>query len=237
MAKAASHLAMSQSAVSEAIAHLEDAIRVRLLDRSPHGIEPTIYANVLLKRGHAVFDELKQGIKEIEFLTDPTAGEVRIACTEFLLAGFMPAVIDRLLRRHPQIAVRVVQLNTIKVEFRELEERNVDLVVTRVPRAFVDKNLDIDALFDDSLSVIAGAQSPWARRRSVTLSELVNEAWILPPTPLVDAFMKEIFESHGLHVPSERVTASSIQFRIQMLATGRFLSVLADSVLRENAMR
>ncbi len=40
-----------------------------------------------------------------------------------------------------------------------------------------------------------------------------------------------------MHVPSERVTASSIQFRIQMLATGRFLSVLADSVLRENAMR
>ena len=38
MAKAASHLAMSQSAVSEAIAGLEDALRVRLLDRSPQGI-------------------------------------------------------------------------------------------------------------------------------------------------------------------------------------------------------
>lgn len=44
MAKAASHLAMSQSTVSGAIANLEDALRVRLLDRAPHGIEPTIYA-------------------------------------------------------------------------------------------------------------------------------------------------------------------------------------------------
>jgi DNA-binding transcriptional LysR family regulator len=58
MAKAASHLSMSQSSVSEAIASLEDALRVQLLDRNPHGIEPTIYANALLKRGHAVFDEL-----------------------------------------------------------------------------------------------------------------------------------------------------------------------------------
>src|SRR5581483_8746425 len=105
MAKAASHLAMSQSAVSEGIAHLEDALRVRLLDRSAHGIEPTIYANVLLKRGHAVFDELKEGIKEIEFLSDPTAGEIRIGCPEILSYGLLPAVIDLLSRRHPQDAV------------------------------------------------------------------------------------------------------------------------------------
>ena len=52
MAKAASHLATSQSAVSEAIASLEDVLGVRVLDRSPRGIEPTIYATALLKRGH-----------------------------------------------------------------------------------------------------------------------------------------------------------------------------------------
>ena len=109
MAKAASHLAMSQSAVSEAIANLEDALRVRLLDRSSQGIEPTIYANALLKRGHAVFDELKQGIKDIEFLSDPTAGEVRIACPDFLSAWLLPAVIERLSCDHPQIHIRVVQ--------------------------------------------------------------------------------------------------------------------------------
>jgi hypothetical protein len=62
MAKAASHLAMSQSAISESIAHLEDAIRVRLLDRTPQGIAPTIYAETLLKRGHVIFDELQQAI-------------------------------------------------------------------------------------------------------------------------------------------------------------------------------
>src|SRR5258708_6868964 len=98
MAKAAPHLAMSQSAVSEAIANLEDALRVRLLDRSPQGVEPTIYAQALLKRGDVVFDELKQGIKDIEFLSDPTAGEVRIACPEILSAWLVPATIQRLFR-------------------------------------------------------------------------------------------------------------------------------------------
>src|SRR2546425_12076877 len=82
MAKAASHLAMSQPAVSEAIASLEAALGVRLLDRTPHGVEPTLYASALLRRGLVVFDELRQGVKEIEFLADPTVGEVRIGCIE-----------------------------------------------------------------------------------------------------------------------------------------------------------
>src|SRR5215475_317367 len=94
MAKGASHLGMSQPAVSEAIASLENALQVRLLDRSSRGVEATVYARALLKRGHVVFDELKQGIRDIEFLADPTVGEVRIGCPESMVAGFVPAIID-----------------------------------------------------------------------------------------------------------------------------------------------
>src|SRR5215204_4553854 len=78
MAKAARQLAMTQPAVSSAIANLEHMLGVRLLDRSPRGIEPTIYAEAMLKRSVAVFDELKQSVKDIELLSNPTAGELRI---------------------------------------------------------------------------------------------------------------------------------------------------------------
>src|SRR5215510_13418827 len=99
MARAAPHLAMSQAAVLEAIANLERALGVRLLDRSPQGVEPTIYANALLKRGRVVFDELRQGIKDIEFLANPKAGEVRVGCAEALAAGLVSVIIGRLYRR------------------------------------------------------------------------------------------------------------------------------------------
>src|SRR5262249_47275884 len=84
MAKAAAQLGMSQPAVSESIANLENAAGARLLDRSSHGVEPTIYAHALLKRGHVVFDELQQGLRDIAFLSDPTVGDVRVACPESL---------------------------------------------------------------------------------------------------------------------------------------------------------
>src|SRR5215813_9404995 len=82
MAKAARRLAMTQPSVSAAIANLEHMLGVRLLDRSPRGIEPTIYAEAMLKRSIAVFDELKQSVKDVAFLADPTSGELRIGCPE-----------------------------------------------------------------------------------------------------------------------------------------------------------
>jgi len=74
MAKAAAHLAISQPVVSKAIADLERTIGVRLLDRTPRGIEPTLYGRALLKRSVAIFDDLRDSVREIEYLSDPTAG-------------------------------------------------------------------------------------------------------------------------------------------------------------------
>src|ERR1700716_1612525 len=99
MAKAAEHLAISKPVVSKVIADLEHVLGVRLLERDRHGAEPTIYGSALLKRGVTVFDELRDGVKDIESLLDPTTGEVRIGCTLLLALSFVSAVIDRLSRR------------------------------------------------------------------------------------------------------------------------------------------
>ena len=74
MAKAAEHLGVSQPAVSEIIADLEHAVGVRLLDRGPQGVTPTMYGQEMIERSRAAFDELKQGITAIEALADPTVG-------------------------------------------------------------------------------------------------------------------------------------------------------------------
>src|SRR3977135_1296010 len=71
MGKAAADLAVSQPVVSKAISHLEHALGLRLLDRSPQGVEPTMYGRALLKWSVAVFDELKQSVRDIESLGGP----------------------------------------------------------------------------------------------------------------------------------------------------------------------
>src|SRR5204862_3205264 len=108
MAKAAIQLNISQPAVSKAIAELEHVLGVRLVDRSRQGIEPTPHGRALLKRGAIIFDELRQGVTELEFLSDPTAGEVRIGGRSATAVGIIAAVIDRLARRYPRVSFHVV---------------------------------------------------------------------------------------------------------------------------------
>src|SRR5712691_1526363 len=238
MAKAASHLAMSQPAVSEAIANLEAALGVRLLDRTPRGVEPTLYARALLRRGLVVFDELRQGIKEIEFLADPTVGEVRIGCVESLAAGFMPEVIDQFSRKYPRALVHVANAQTATQEFRELHERTVDLLLGRILKPVADDEIDAEVLFQDQYFVVAGSRSPCARRRKIALADLLDEPWILgPPNNVFAPFMAQAFSAQGLELPRAGVTSFAAAIRIQLVATGRFLTLMAGSMLRPNAER
>src|SRR3954453_7523671 len=78
MAKAAQQLAISHPVVSKTIADLEHTVGVRLLERSRKGVVPTRYGRAVLQHGLAAFDELRQCVKEIKYLTDPEFGEVRI---------------------------------------------------------------------------------------------------------------------------------------------------------------
>jgi DNA-binding transcriptional LysR family regulator len=235
MAKAAAHLATSHSVVSEAIANLEGTLSVHLLDRSPRGIEPTIYAVALLKRGNVVFDELREGIKDIATLADAETGEVRIACPEFLAAGLMTDAVDGFSRRYSHIACHVIEADVSTLDFRQLQERSVDLMVTRIPNAFADDDLNTELLFDDPHRVVVGAKSKWAKRASVTLADLADEPWIVPSSVIVNAILREAFEVQGLKAPAEKVVTSFILMRNHLLATGRFITVLPESVLRYNA--
>jgi DNA-binding transcriptional LysR family regulator len=67
------------------------------------------------------------------------------------------------------------------------------------------------------------------------LSELVEEPWLFAANHFIRDLIAEAFHSQGLAMPRERVSANSILLRNQLLATGRFLTVLPESVLRANA--
>src|SRR4051794_13352018 len=92
MNKAAALLNTGQPAISRSIAELEHTIGVRLVDRNPQGVEPTQYGRALLDGGVAVFDDLRQAVKNIEFLADPTAGGGRGASNPFPAARLVFAV-------------------------------------------------------------------------------------------------------------------------------------------------
>ena len=70
-----------------------------------------------------VFDELKQSAREIEFLADPTAGQIKVGCAESFMAGLLPAIIEELSRTYPKITVYADYAEHATTEFQELRDR------------------------------------------------------------------------------------------------------------------
>jgi DNA-binding transcriptional LysR family regulator len=234
MTKAAESLAISVPVVSKAISDLEHTLGVRLLDRSAQGVEPTPYGRALLDSSLAAFDELRQGVEHIEFLSDPRVGEVRIGCPVTMATGFVSAVIDRFAEKYPHITVHLLAAESAAT-YRALEERKVDLAIVGMYSALNDAHLNAEVLFHESFAVAAGGQSRWARRRSVKLAELINERWTLPPSDtLFGSVVVEAFRASGLEAPRASVVTSSVPARIRLVATGRFLTALPRSMLRFN---
>jgi DNA-binding transcriptional LysR family regulator len=232
MARAAVRLALSQSAVSKSITEMEHTLGVPLLDRTSRGVEPTEYARILLKRSVAIFDELSEGLREIEHLIDPTGGEVRVGTTE-LMTAIVATVIDRLSRQNPRMTFFVTVSSSIPVLFSDLRERNLDLALFRMVSPKPAKDLTGEVLFHDPLVVMAGQDNPWVRRRHVELSDLLDESWILPPPDIsIGQFVAEAFRSRGLPVPRSSVITASVHMRHNMMVAGRFLAMLPSAMLK-----
>jgi DNA-binding transcriptional LysR family regulator len=219
--------------ISKAISELERTLGVRLFDRSSHGIEPTAHGKALLDCGTAVFDEMRQGLKQIEFLTNATTGEVRVGCPEAMSAGLMPLIADRFLRRHPGIQLNIGFADTAQARFQELRSRNLDVVLGPIPEPFVFDDLEAEILSREPFFVLAGVKSSWARRREIQLSDLVNERWVFPPPDSIPGrLVSEMFAELDLPMPRASVVDLSIQFVTNLVATGRFIAVLPRYVAR-----
>jgi len=239
MAKAAAELGVATPTVSEIIANLEHALGVRLFDRSPFGVEPTRFGHALLKRTVIVFDELKQGIKDIEYLADPTMGEVRTACTAAAMT-FIPQVIQRFAQQYPRATVYQDDVTVSAAQLSALRQRRYDFTLTRLDRSLTDEgdDLSFETLFDDRVVLTAGIHTPWARRRKIDLAELVEEPWILSGADTWNhTFVTEAFQARGLPVPRASVVTLSTLVRGHLLAHGPYIAPIAQSSLRLHTER
>jgi DNA-binding transcriptional LysR family regulator len=237
MAKAAQTLGVTQPAVSKVIADLEHTLGVRLLDRSAQGVEPTKYGRALLTRSNAAFDELRQSVRDIEFLADPTVGEVRIGCQETFAAAILPSVIHRFSRAYPRVVLHVEQLGSLAAESSALRERTIDIGMFLLVKPHDDKlfadDLNVEVLFLEKMVIVAGRQSRWGRRRKVDFVELVDEPWVLTESDTLSyARLVEAFALRGLGVPKRILQTLSSHLRVNLAASGSHITTLPNSTLR-----
>src|SRR6516164_9531123 len=238
MAKASAHLAISHPVVSKTISDLEHNVGVRLFDRNSQGVELTTYGRALLKCGVTVFDEMRQGLKQIEYLSDPNSGDLAIGCSDITMASLLPAIAERFSIQHPRIRLHVIHADTAMLQFHALRERNVELLIGRMPRVSVDDDLVVETLFEEPFVAACGIRSRWARRRHIVLADLADAPWILPPYDSVPgSLILEIFHAHETQAPPPSIITLSGHLTATHIGTGPIVGALQGPVAQYSASR
>jgi DNA-binding transcriptional LysR family regulator len=235
MAKASGWLSISHPVISKTISDLERTLGVRLFDRNAQGVQLTEYGQALLKCGVTVFDEMRQGLKQIEQIADPASDELRIGCPEITMAGLLPPIVERFSRQYPRVRLNVILANMALMQFGALRERSVDLLIGRMPRGRLDDDLKVEVLYDEPYRSVIGAESKWSKRRQLDLGDILNEPWVLPPYDSAPgAQIHDIFTSAGLQPPDPAVATLSVQLTVSLIASGRYVGILPMSVAQFN---
>ena len=229
MAKAAARLGISHPAVSKAISEIEGTLGVRLFDRGSRGAELTAYGEVLLRCGINVFDEMRQGLRSLEYLSDPNSGEVRLGCTDIILHSLVPSIVRRFSKQHPGVQLDVKLTNPGEHQIQELRERRIDLLMTRATGQQDDFHSEV--LFDEPFVFVVGAQSEFARKRRIALKDIVKGNWVLPPYDIAPgALVAEVFRANDFSPPTPLVKTIAIQLTVSLIASGEFVGILPASV-------
>jgi DNA-binding transcriptional LysR family regulator len=233
MTRAAEELAVSYPVVSKTISDLERTLGVKLFDRSVSGVEPTHYGRALLQSGAAVFDEMRKGLQQIESIKQPDAGELRISSSIVVDAGLLPAILTQFSQDFPRAMLHVLHEDIATQQFANLRNRKAELMLGRLPTTMLEPDLVAEPLFDEPNVVVAGIDSRWAKRRTLTLSELVKEPWVLAgPGSLARSLQEHAFRKSGSAVPSATVMTVSLHLYMRLVETGRWLGLVPASVMR-----
>jgi len=238
MAKAAAKLRISHPAISKTISDMEGTLGVRLLDRGSKGAELTDYGEVLRRCGINIFDEMRQGLRSLEHLSDPNSGEVRVGCTEIVIHSLAPSIVRKFLQKYPGVQLDVKLTNPGEYQIQELRDRKIDLLITRATGQRLEDDFHSEVLFDEPFVFVVGGQSEFARKRRLTLKDIITSNWVLPSYDSARApSLPKYFEPTTLKGPSRPSRPYPFSSQNRLLRAGNLLEFFRRRSLRSTLIK
>lgn len=214
----------SQQALSKSLAALEQELGTLLFDRQHRQATPT---GLRLQR-HALraLQELQAFTASLPEAAASLLRVVRLGASPTPAAGLVGEAVLSVAARQP--ALRVSVLTGLRQQLlEELAAGRLDLCVCVDTESSNAKGLHREALGQQTYGVIANANHPWCRKRSVTARDLARSEWILGSNlGAVEAAWRESFTQASLTPPEPTLVTSSLEFCRNALRSSERLSVL-----------
>jgi DNA-binding transcriptional LysR family regulator len=174
--KAADAVYLAQASVSERIANLERMVGVKLLDRLGRQVVPTRAGELLYKHAVLMLDMKRTARLEMESFLGLKQGEIHMGGSTIPGEYILPEIIGSFNEKYPSISVVMTIADTNEIETRVFEG-TLELGV--IGSKGSHKSLRYQELWQDELVLAIPAKHRWARKKVVSLSELLEEPFIM----------------------------------------------------------
>jgi LysR family transcriptional regulator of gallate degradation len=226
MPSVAHAMGVSQSAVSQAIARLEDMLGQPLFLRTAHGMVPTDAGRRWTESFERVLSELRHIPEDIAALAGVVLGVVTMGALPLARSQLLPTAIASVLKRHPQLHIRSLESPYEELTASLLSGR-IDFIVG-AQRAGSADVFESRSLFQDKAALVARSDHPLTRRSKLTLQDLRSYPWVLSRsgTPLRESLV-QFFERQGEAAPSPAVETGDLALLRGLLVSSDMLTVLS----------
>jgi DNA-binding transcriptional LysR family regulator len=229
--RAAEILGLSQPALSKSLKRLEQSLHVKLMMRTPKGVDLTPEGSALLRRVHDVRLAFQGVAREIADVNQGYVGYLRIGAGAVMSEQFLSTVFTALLANAPRTRLKVV-VSDNDVMIPALRTGELDIIVNYVPHEIPDSMI-FEHLYDDPQLVCASTKHRLAAKSNLTLNDLEQEQWALnEPTVEANLWLQARFHNRGLSPPKTAFESRSAALRIHTVAASNLLAFVPHSAIR-----
>lgn len=223
--RAAEAMRVTQPVVTRGLRDVEDILGVRLFDRLPRGVSPTVYGELFLDYARAVLTQLRSLDEQVQLLLTGELGTVTVGTH---LAGsnlLLPRAIAALKRDYPRILVSVQEATPDTLQ-QHLLAGELDMVVGRLaPHA--PSRIRQEKLYDEPIRLVARVGHPAHELPNPSLADLTSFPWIIPvPQTALRAELEQIFLDQGVPLPENRIECTSMPTLGQLLVSTDVIAAL-----------
>ncbi len=171
--RAGERLNLSHPAIHRQIRLLEHELSQPIFRRSGRGVQLTEVGRRLLALSERLQQDVSQVLSEIRDLEALDSGSFSVGTATTMLMFFVPRVLRRFRRKHPNVLVKVSTSRVSQI-FANIESGKFDLgIVFEPPDLHVERpRISQEVLFDEKFVLAVNASHPLARRRSVSAEDL-----------------------------------------------------------------
>lgn len=223
---------LTQPAASKLLSELEQELGVQLFERSVHGVEPTSYGRILVRRAGAVLAEMDAAHQEIHETMTGLRGHVRVGAILTPAVSILPQAIVRLQAAYPMVQVSVTVDASLQL-LQALCNDELDIVVGRPVPIDRPEQLRVEPVAEEPHSLLARAGHPLLNQGPITPADLSRQGWIMPPPDSVLRMrLHALFLGAGLALPRDIVETNALPLVPALLKSSDMLVALPPVLLQ-----